>query len=202
MTVIKNLGRHKGEDDSVVYKLKVQHEEVDEANKVPAKQPKDGVEGIWEEEVGDRRLVLHGKGVEEEDPEEGEEEEFVFDEEKPEEGLLNGWFVVSRYYSSHMLPIKVLFSDLFSIWGDGTTRDFGDNRYLLEFSSVDVLSFVIRGGPWSFKGDAIIMVQYDGLTKLSEVVIESIPLWIRIYDIVVAMMTTAFVTALGTKVGR
>jgi hypothetical protein len=101
-----------------------------------------------------------------------------------------------------MLPIKVLFSDLFRIWGDGTIRDFGDNRYLLEFSSVDVLSFVIRGGPWSFKGDAIIMVQYDGLTKLSEVVIESIPLWIRIYDIVVAMMTTAFVTALGTKVGR
>jgi hypothetical protein len=63
MTVIKNLGRHKGEDDSVVYKLKVQHEEVDEANKVSAKHPKDGVEGIGEEEVGDRRLVLHGKGL-------------------------------------------------------------------------------------------------------------------------------------------
>jgi hypothetical protein len=45
------------------------------------------------------------------------------------------------------------------------------------------------------------MVRYDGLTKLSEVAIESIPLWIRIYDIPVAMMTTAFVTALREKVG-
>jgi hypothetical protein len=27
------------------------------------RRPKDGVEGIGEEEVGDRRLVLHGKGL-------------------------------------------------------------------------------------------------------------------------------------------
>jgi hypothetical protein len=48
----------------------------------------------------------------------------------------------------------------------------------------------------------MILVQYDGLTKLSEVTIESILLWIRIYDIPVSMMTKAFVTVLGEKVGR
>jgi hypothetical protein len=42
----------------------------------------------------------------------------------------------------------------------------------------------------------VILVQYDGLTKLSEVTIESILLWIRIYDIPVSMMTKAFVTVL------
>jgi hypothetical protein len=109
---------------------------------------------------------------------------------------------VARYYSSHSFPVNVFFADLFRIWGDGTARDVGNNRYLLEFSTENSLDFAIRGGPWSFRGDAVIMVRYDGLTKLSEVAIESIPLWIRIYDIPVAMMTTAFVTALGAKVGR
>jgi hypothetical protein len=152
-----------------------------------------------QDEVDDRRLVIHDRGADE--ASEGEEE-FVFGEEDSEEGLLRGYFAVARYYSSHRFAVKVLFSDLFGIWGDGTTRDLRNNRYLLEFSTENSLSFAIRGGPWSFRGDAIIMVQYDGLSKLSEVVIESIPLWIRIYDIPVAMMTNAFVSALGAKVGR
>nr|TKW21188.1 hypothetical protein SEVIR_4G177100v2 [Setaria viridis] len=52
------------------------------------------------------------------------------------------------------------------------------------------------------KGDALIVVPYDGITRLFEVVIELIPLSIRIYDISMGMMTTGFVTALGAKVGR
>jgi hypothetical protein len=110
--------------------------------------------------------------------------------------------MVACYYSSKSYPVKVLFSDLFRIWGDGTARELGDNRYLLEFTTEDTLSFVLRGGPWSFKGDAIITVPYDGLTKLTAVTIESIHLWIRLYDLPVVMMTNAFVKALGTKVGR
>jgi hypothetical protein len=152
--------------------------------------------------VSDRRLVIHDRGEGAEEESEGDdEEEFVFGEDDSEEGLLRGWFAVARYYSAHSFPVKVLFSDLFSIWGDGTARDLGSNKYLLEFSSDKSLSFAIRGGPWSFRGDAVILVQYDGLTKLSEVTIESIPLWIRIYDIPVSMMTKAFVTVLG-EVGR
>jgi hypothetical protein len=149
--------------------------------------------------VTDRRLVVR-TGVEEEE-QAMEEEEFAFEENAQEDGLLRGWFMVACYYSSKSYPVKVLFSDLFRIWGDGTARELGDNRYLLEFTMEDTLSFVLRGAQWSFKGDAIITVPYDGLTKLSAVTIESIHLWIRLYDLPVAMMTNAFVKALGTKVG-
>lgn len=41
-----------------------------------------------------------------------------------------------------------------------------------------------------------------GVKRLSEVVIDSIGLWIRIYDILVDMMTDGFVKALGGKVGK
>lgn len=43
---------------------------------------------------------------------------------------------------------------------------------------------------------------YDGLKRFSEIIIDSISLWIRIYDIPVAMMTEGFVRVLGAKVGR
>jgi hypothetical protein len=145
-------------------------------------------------------MVLGARAEEEQEGD--DEEEFVFDEADPEDGLRKGWFAVARYYSGQSFPVKVLFSDLFRIWGDGTARELGSNRYLLEFSTEDSLNFVLRGGAWSFKGDAVITVLYDGLSKLSEVVIESISLWVRIYDVPVAMMTNALVKALGSKIGR
>jgi predicted phosphodiesterase len=64
-----------------------------------------------EKENADRRLMVHGNLVGE--VLEDEEEEFVFEEGAPEEGLLMGWFAVARYYSGHNLPVKVIFSDLF-----------------------------------------------------------------------------------------
>jgi hypothetical protein len=150
----------------------------------------------------DRRLVIHNElGADGQEGEE-DEDEFVFEEDAAEEGLRVGFFALARFYSSHGFPTRVLFDDLFQLWGDGTARDLGNNRYLVEFTAERSLNFALRGGPWTFKGDAIIMVRYDGLDRISEVVIESIPLWIRIYDIPVAMLTPAFVSALGAKVGR
>jgi hypothetical protein len=128
-----------------------------EVNKLQDMQHEEAGEDVSVREVDDRRLVIHDRGADE-DSEGEEEEEFVSGEEDSEEGLLRGYFAVARYYSSHRFAVKVLFSDLFGIWGDGTTRDLGNNRYLLEFSTENSLSFAIRGGPWSFRGDALIMV--------------------------------------------
>jgi hypothetical protein len=83
-----------------------------------------------------------------------------------------------------------------------TTRVIGANRYLLEFPSDRALSFVLNRGSWTFKGDALIVVWYDGLARMSEIAISSIPLRIHIFDIPVVMLTQGFVNALGSKVGR
>ncbi|CAN6243940.1 unnamed protein product [Urochloa humidicola] len=48
----------------------------------------------------------------------------------------------------------------------------------------------------------MLVVPYDGFTRLSEVTIESIPLWIRVYDIPVVMQIPPFLKVVGAKVGR
>jgi hypothetical protein len=48
----------------------------------------------------------------------------------------------------------------------------------------------------------VIVVFYDGLARVLTVPIETISLWIRIYNIPITMLTAAFVSALGAKVGR
>jgi len=97
-----------------------------------------------------------------------------------------------------------MFSELSAIWGKKTSipvRELGENRFLVEFDE-DLWKRVIEGGPWRHKDDAVIFVPYDGIQRLSEVMIESIALWVRIYDIPVNMMTEGFAKALGSKIGK
>ncbi|KAF8774984.1 hypothetical protein HU200_005032 [Digitaria exilis] len=53
-----------------------------------------------------------------------------------------------------------------------------------------------------FRGDAVIFAPCDGFKRFSEIVIDSINLWVRIYDIPVKMMRVeSFVRALGERIG-
>jgi len=72
----------------------------------------------------------------------------------------------------------------------------------VEFDSEQLWRRVVGGGPWIHKGDAVIVVPYDGIRRLSEVLITSIALWVRIYDIPVTMITDGFARALGSKIGH
>ena len=76
-------------------------------------------------------------------------------------------------------------------------RELGANRFLITFDSEKLWRKVIGGGPWKHKKDAIIFAPYDGIQRLSEVRIDSIALWVRIYDIPIHMITEGFARALG-----
>ncbi|KAF8648423.1 hypothetical protein HU200_064809 [Digitaria exilis] len=147
----------------------------------------------------ERGLVLHGGAA---DGSSDDEEEFDFDEVEDDGNVQVQWYAVARFYSSRTVRARQMFSELSNAWGEVRSRDLGDNRFLLEFPTENALNFVLKGGPWKFKGDALIVVRYDGFSRLSEVKIESIPLWIRIYDVPVGMMSTTFMSAVASKVGR
>jgi hypothetical protein len=48
----------------------------------------------------------------------------------------------------------------------------------------------------------LIIVHYDGLTRPSEVRIDSISLWVRLYDLPPVMMKENFATQLGGQIGK
>ncbi|CAO2035310.1 unnamed protein product [Urochloa humidicola] len=75
-----------------------------------------------------------------------------------------------------------------------------DNRYIIEFDSEHVYNFVINGGPWRHKGDALIVVPFDGFCRPSEVVIDIVNVWARFYDVPVTLRTPQFSAVLARKV--
>ncbi|KAF8751030.1 hypothetical protein HU200_012262 [Digitaria exilis] len=136
---------------------------------------------------------------------EEEEEEYAFEEDEETVKAPQKWRAFARFYSSQDYKTWVLFSELSKVWGRSVpvpARDLSDNRFLVEFDLEWVCNKVLRGGPWTFRGDAVIFVPYDGLKRFLDVVIDSIALWVRFYDIPEGLMTYRFMRALGSTIGK
>jgi len=134
-----------------------------------------------------------------------DDDEYVFEEDEEAMQVRHGWMAVARYYSSQDYSTWGLFSELSKAWGRKEpvpVRELGANRFLITFDSEKLWRKVLGGGPWKHKKDAVIFAPYDGFQRLSEVSIDSIALWVRIYDIPIHMITEGFARALGAKIGR
>ncbi|RCV45541.1 hypothetical protein SETIT_9G462500v2 [Setaria italica] len=81
--------------------------------------------------------------------------------------------------------------------GGAKKRWFAVARYYSSRIAKSKILFSELSNVW---GDVTSRVLGDN--RLSEVIIESIPLWIHMYDIPVGVMSIGFVSALGAKVGR
>jgi hypothetical protein len=81
-------------------------------------------------------------------------------------------------------------------------KKLGGYYFRIEFLRLEDKNRVLEGGPWRHKGDALLLVHYDGLVRPSEVKIETIPLWVRLYDLPDATMKEAFGKQLGSQLGR
>ncbi|CAL5097923.1 unnamed protein product [Urochloa decumbens] len=126
------------------------------------------------------------------------EEEFDFD---PSEGALEEqprWFAMARFYSSQ--SSKGLFDEMAKAWNADRAlqvQGLENNRSIIEFESEQMYTYVINGGPWRHKGNALIVVPYDGLRRPSEVVIDAVNVWVRFYDVPIQLRTAAFSTVLA-----
>lgn len=74
------------------------------------------------------------------------------------------------------------------------------NRFVLEFDSEKLLKFVTTRGPWRHRGDALIVVPYDGFRHPSEIIIDRIGLWVQFHDVPVFLMMKAFTEVIAKKI--
>jgi hypothetical protein len=139
-------------------------------------------------------------------PEENQEsaEKFDFDPTVEEGARAPVWFAMARYYSRILNP-KGLFDEMGAAWRlerPIMVRKLGDNKFILEFDTEPRYQYALNGGPWRHKGDALIVVPYDGFSRPLEIEINSINMWVRFYDVPVTLMSLAFTMALAKKVSN
>jgi len=129
--------------------------------------------------------------------------EFDFDPFDGVDGSSPRWFAMALYFSSQRS--WGMFDEMGAAWRLAKpipVRKLENNRFILEFSVEEEYNFVINGGPWRHKGDALIVIPYDGVSRPSEVIIGSIDLWVRFYDVLVTLLSRAFTNILAKKVSN
>jgi hypothetical protein len=101
--------------------------------------------------------------------------------------------------------VRGLFKEMRIAWGLPSLKPvqvLGDNMFLIEFDSEEVKQRVVGGGPWRHKGDALLVVPYDGLSPPSTVVMNIVRLWARLYDLPAALRKDDYVQKLGARLGQ
>ncbi|RLN29504.1 hypothetical protein C2845_PM05G21590 [Panicum miliaceum] len=89
-------------------------------------------------------------------PLEDVEEEFDFDPFEGDAGGEKRWFAMALYYFSQRS--WGMFDEMGTVWcltNPIPVCFLGDNRFVLEFAIEEEYNFVIHGGPWRHKGDAL-----------------------------------------------
>jgi hypothetical protein len=137
----------------------------------------------------------------EQNEEQEHELEIELDEEAVESSKVLGTTV---FYSRKIYNMQILFSDMINTWAIqrlAAVEKLGDYKFKIEFSREEEKVRIIEGGPWRHKGDVVLVAHYDGLLRPSEIRIQSIDLWVKLYNLPAAMMKPNIAQQLGRQLG-
>jgi hypothetical protein len=115
------------------------------------------------------------------------------------------WAIVGKVCSPRKLVIGALERAMQKAWGlhrSAQFRDIGENRFVVRFSSEGDWKHVKRGGPWQFDFNVVLIKDYDGSVRPSDMVFDSLDIWVRVLDLPMDMMNRAYGELIGDWVGK
>lgn len=136
---------------------------------------------------------------------EEEEDAIEVNLEDEEVKLAGQWTILSRYYSMRTPIPTALFDDMRRAWrlkSGMSYKSLRDNLFIVTFTSEGDYQFVVQGGPWLHRGDALLVAQFDGIISPSQVPLEVVPIWVRIYDLPLVLLTRERGNLYGSKLGH
>jgi hypothetical protein len=93
------------------------------------------------------------------------------------------WAAVGKVCSPRKLVIGALERAMHRAWGlhhAATFREIGDNRFVVKFSSEGDYRHVMKGGPWQFDFNVVLLKKFDGAIRPSVMVFYELELWARV----------------------
>jgi hypothetical protein len=81
-------------------------------------------------------------------------------------------------------------------------KDIGDNIFVVRFSSEGDWRHAMKNGPWQFDFHAVLLKDYDGATRPSDMVFDSVDIWVRVLDLPMDMMNRVYGELIGGWIGK
>lgn len=112
---------------------------------------------------------------------EKESEGFVFSVPGADLPKAMKWSAVGRVFSPRPLNIKVFERVMHKAWGlhrEAQLMNIGRNIFAVHFGSEGDWRHALFNGPWQFDFNVVVIKDYDGSTRPSEMVFDKIDTWV------------------------
>lgn len=81
-------------------------------------------------------------------------------------------------------------------------KGLGDNIFLFTFHQSSGKRKALEEGPWLFDNDALVMEDFDACKRIEEYEFGTIPIWVRLFNIPLGLMSRQTGEAIGKKIGE
>uniref|UniRef100_A0ACD5UBT0 Uncharacterized protein n=1 Tax=Avena sativa TaxID=4498 RepID=A0ACD5UBT0_AVESA len=113
--------------------------------------------------------------------------------------------MVGKVCSPRKLVIGALERAMQRAWGlhgPANFKDIGENRFVVRFTSEGDWKHVRKGGPWQFDFSVVLLKDNDGSTRPSEMVFDTLDMWIQVLDLPMDMMNKVYGELIGGWIGK
>jgi hypothetical protein len=151
------------------------------------------------EGLADVEELLEGEvDMEDEDVIELEPEE----DEEPAPEAARRWRLVGRYVSVRKPNIDDMTDHFNGVRMGVNFAPMGKNWFHVTLFSKGDYEFVARGGPWIYRGYPLLVAKIPEVKWPSETVLNSVPLWVQVYDLPWNRQKKSTALLVGAKLGK
>lgn len=145
-----------------------------------------GVPGEEEDEIESLEKHLEDMKLQGE-----EEEDLDLSEELDELVKETRWLALFRVHMTKPFSHAALFSVMRNAWAaakEVTFKARKPNLFVVQFNCLGDWTRVMEGRPWLFRGAAIVMEEYDGISDVKTIKLDRILVWARIHGMPEGLM--------------
>jgi hypothetical protein len=127
------------------------------------------------------------------------------DGEEPPPEVTQWWRLIGRCVSQKKPDIQDMSTHFDDVWHLRTGVNFapiGKNWFNDTLFSEGDFNFVARGGPWIYRGYPLLVAKIKKGVRPSETVLNTVPIWVQVYDIPWNKKMEKTARLIGDKIGK
>ncbi|KAE8802940.1 hypothetical protein D1007_21295 [Hordeum vulgare] len=136
---------------------------------------------------------------------EEEDDDFIWEEELPDLTATPKWLAIARVHTPKTFIPSVLYGDIRATWNPARPVvwwKINDNLFRAQFGCLADWNKAMSEGPWLFRGEALIMKEYDGFKKPESIQLDRITVWAHIHRLPDNFLIDQVVQGMASRIGE
>ncbi|XP_074377829.1 uncharacterized protein LOC141719355 [Apium graveolens] len=148
---------------------------------------------------------INNISLEDEDEDEGGLEIITENADETQTGFDAKLYVVGKFLTEGRTDFQALQQTLAALWKPGMgvyIKELETNLFLFQFYHEVDVKRVMEGCPWSFNRRELLMRRLSEGENPRSVPLNTMDMWIQVYDLKVGFMTERLITEVGNNIGK